>query len=143
MMNPMDRFILPTKSLVVKKLDIAAERVGIIETVKEAGEIRVKPQMVGEDMIFIEAFKGKGTIDPVHQHDDHESIGYLLSGVMRMVIDGEEYILEQGDAWRHPRGVPHLSEAIEDCVQLEIKSPPRKTWYTESEIAAGKGQPQS
>ena len=26
------------------------------------------------------------------------------------------------------RGVPHYSEALEDCVQIEIKSPARKTW---------------
>lgn len=139
MIDPMDRFILPTDKLVVRHRDIHLERVGIIETVEEAGVVKVAPKMIGEDMIFIEAFKGKGTIDPMHQHDDHESIGYLLSGAMRMVIDGEEFLLEPGDVWRHPRFVPHLSEAIEDCVQLEIKSPPRKTWYTEAEMEAGKG----
>jgi len=28
----------------------------------------------------------------------------------------------------HPVGVEHFSEALEDCHQLEIKSPPMKTW---------------
>ena len=134
--DPMDRFILPTSSLVVRTGDVDLERVGMIETVQEDGLVRVAARIVGEDMLFAEAFKGKGTIDPMHQHDDHESIGYLLSGVMRMVIGEQEFFLEQGDVWRHPRGVPHLSEAIEDCVQLEIKSPPRKTWYTQAEIDA-------
>jgi quercetin dioxygenase-like cupin family protein len=137
--DPYDRFVLPTPGLVVRRADVRLERVGIIETVTEAGVVKVDPRMIGEDMIFVEAFKGKGTIDPMHQHDDHESIGYLLSGAMRMVIGEEEFLLEAGDVWRHPRFVPHLSEALEDCVQLEIKSPPRKTWYTEAEIAAGKG----
>lgn len=138
-MNPMDRYILPSESVFAKKSAVEAVRIGVIENVEEPGMITVKPQMVGEDMIFIEAFKGKGTIDPMHQHDDHESIGYLLSGRMRMVIGGEETIVEPGDVWRHPRGVPHLSEALEDSIQLEIKSPPRKTWYTAAELASGQG----
>ena len=45
-------------------------------------------------------------------------------------IDGQEFIAEPGDAWIHPRGVPHYSEALEDCVQVEVKSPPRKTWVS-------------
>ena len=33
-----------------------------------------------------------------------------------------------GSVWRHDPGVVHYSEALEDCVQIEIKSPPCKTW---------------
>ena len=39
-----------------------------------------------------------------------------------------EFIAEPGDVWRHPAGVAHYSEALEACVQIEIKSPARKTW---------------
>lgn len=70
----------------------------------------------------------KGLIDPLHQHDDHESMAILLPGKLRMVIDGNESILGPGDSWLHPHGVPHYSEAHEDCVQIEIKSPPIRTW---------------
>jgi quercetin dioxygenase-like cupin family protein len=51
---------------------------------------------------------------------------------MRLVIGGEEFIAEPGDAWLHPRGVPHFSEALEDCIQVEVKSPPRKTWRSDN-----------
>ncbi|MBL8376863.1 MAG: cupin domain-containing protein [Burkholderiales bacterium] len=98
---------------------------GVIE---EPGKLTIKPLLVGNDMLFLQAFKAKGMQDPVHQHDDHESIAYLVSGRMRLVIGGEEFIAEAGDAWMHPRGVPHFSEALEDCIQVEVKSPPRKTW---------------
>ena len=48
-----------------------------------------------------------------------------------LLIGGKEFIAEPGTSWIHPRGVEHFSEALEDCEQLEIKSPPRKTWVTE------------
>jgi quercetin dioxygenase-like cupin family protein len=47
---------------------------------------------------------------------------------MKLVIDGQAFVARAGDAWRHPPGVPHWSETLEDCVAIEIKSPPRKTW---------------
>ena len=98
---------------------------------EEPGKLTLKPLLVGNDMVFLEAFKARGMKDPMHQHDDHESIGYLIRGRMRLVIDGREYIAEAGDSWLHPRGVPHFSEALEDCVQVEVKSPPRKTWRSQ------------
>ena len=129
-----DRMIKPSGRLFTKNSDIPSDPVSLIEDTVEEGELNVRALMVGQDMIFVEAFKGKGMIDPMHQHDDHESIGYCLSGKLRLVIGGEEFIAEAGDTWLHPRGVPHMSEALEDTIQLEIKSPPRKTWYTDAEL---------
>lgn len=37
-------------------------------------------------------------------------------------------VAEPGSVWRHPPGVVHHSEALEDCVQIEVKSPPCRTW---------------
>lgn len=135
-MNPMHRFILPVDELFVASSGMDYLPVALVEGVKETG-LGVKTLTVGEDMLFVQAVKPKGMIDPVHQHDDHESLGYLLSGRMRLLIGDEEFLAEPGDCWRHPRGVPHSSESLEDCIQLEIKSPPRKTWYTADEIARG------
>ncbi|NKY31865.1 cupin domain-containing protein [Nocardia speluncae] len=132
--EPEDRLIQPTGRNFVENADVPADPVSLIEDAVEDGELTVKPLMVGKEIIFIEAFKGKGMVDPMHVHDDHESIGYLLRGRLRLVIGDEEFIAEAGDTWLHPRGVPHMSEALEDCVQLEVKSPPRKTWYTDAEI---------
>lgn len=98
---------------------------------EEPGKLTLKPLLVGQDMVFLQAFKAKGMKDPMHQHDDHESIGYLISGRMRLVIGGQAFIAQAGDAWLHPRGVPHFSEALEDCIQVEVKSPPRKTWRSQ------------
>ena len=92
------------------------------------GVLAVAPLVCGDESSMTRWTRKKGLIDPLHQHDDHESVAILLSGKLRMVIDGVETILGPGDSWVHPRGVPHYSEALEDCVQIEVKSPPIRTW---------------
>ena len=90
--------------------------------------LSVKELMTGQDATLLEFRRRKGLIDPNHAHPDHESICYLVSGKVRVVIDGEEFIAEPGDAWIHPAGVPHCHETLEDAVQIEIKAPPTRTW---------------
>ena len=106
------------------------DRMTTLEGAASAGEMTIKPLVVGDGMLLIELFEAKGVRVPEHTHDDHESIVYLVKGSMRVVIDGREFIAQAGDAWLHPRGVPHWSETLEDCVAIEIKSPPRKTWLS-------------
>lgn len=128
-MSREERTLLPTEGFFVHSREVPDEVIGAIEGVaEEPGKLTLKKLLVGSDMVMVSAFKAKGMKDPVHQHDDHESVAYLVSGRMRLVIGGVEFVAEPGTAWIHPRGVPHFSEALEDCVQLEIKSPPRKTW---------------
>jgi len=99
-----------------------------IENVSLNGECRLGLVIAGENALMTRSFRGKGLIDPPHRHDDHESIGMLLSGKLHLTIDGEEFVAGPGDVWLHKRGVVHASVALEDCVQIEIKSPPRRTW---------------
>jgi quercetin dioxygenase-like cupin family protein len=131
-MIPPERKLDPTPGYFVHSKDVRVERITAVEgVVEDASRLTLQKLLVGQDMVMVSAFKGKGMQDPMHQHDDHESVAYLLSGRMRVVIGGTEFTAEPGTAWIHPRGVPHFSEALEDSVQLEIKSPPRKTWKSE------------
>lgn len=107
------------------------ERLATVEGVKMLGQVDVRKLLVGNDILLLHVFRKKGLVDPKHKHDDHETVAYLIKGRLRLVIGGEEFIAEPGTAWRHPRGVEHFSEALEDCEQLEIKSPPKKTWVSE------------
>jgi mannose-6-phosphate isomerase-like protein (cupin superfamily) len=118
-----DRYFVPNRS-------VPAEPVRALEGMPEGqgGALAIKPLMVGQDTLLMEAHRLKGLVDPEHAHPDHESICYLVKGKMRVVIAGEEFIAEPGDSWIHPAGVPHYHEALEDSVQSEIKSPPKKTW---------------
>lgn len=111
-----------------KAAEIPEEPVGSIEGHAEQGELAIKVLMVTEDFVILSARRGAGLVDPIHQHDDHESVATLISGRMRMTIGDETFEVGPGDVWRHPRGVPHGSVALEPCVQIEIKSPPKRTW---------------
>lgn len=113
------------------KDQIVPERLAAVEGVKPKGLVEVRRLMVGKEILMLHVFREKGLIDPVHKHLDHETVAYLIRGRLRLVIGGEEFIAEAGTSWIHPVGVEHFSEALEDCEQLEIKSPPTKTWVSE------------
>jgi quercetin dioxygenase-like cupin family protein len=42
---------------------------------------------------------------------------------VKSTVGSEEFIMGPGDVCRHPKGVLHGLEAIEDSVVVEIKSP--------------------
>jgi quercetin dioxygenase-like cupin family protein len=123
-----DRRIVATESDFIAAGSIPIEAVSALEGARETGGIGIRPVMVGAETMLMEVHRKKGLIDPEHSHDDHESICYLLSGRMRVVIAGETFIAEPGDTWIHRAGVLHYHETLEDSVQLEVKSPPRKPW---------------
>lgn len=61
---------------------------------------------------------------PVHQHPE-EQTGYLVSGHLRLTIDGETHDVWPGDSWSIPGGVSHGAEVLEDAVAVEVFSPVR------------------
>ena len=123
-----DRTLEPFTALHLDAADLIEETAGAIEGVVQQGKLTVQVLMVTDDLLMMKVRREKGLIDPSHQHDDHESVATLISGRMRNRIGDEEFISEAGAVWRHPPGVVHSSEALEDCVQIEVKRPPRKTW---------------
>ena len=127
-MSESQRNLTSTESDFVPGSSVAIEPGKSIEGVAEAGNLGIKPLMVGKDILVMEAHREKGLVDPEHIHDDHESICYLVRGRMRVVIDGQEFIAQPVDIWRHRAGIPHYHETLEDSLQIEIKSPARKTW---------------
>ncbi len=71
------------------------------------GELLVKPLIKGDEMTFLEIHYTPGVGAPLHVHS----------------VGAEEYILGPGDVCRHPKGVPHGVEGIEESIVVEIKSP--------------------
>jgi len=130
-MNAPDRTLAKSTSFFSTRDSIPPERIATVEGVKEQGHVDVRKLLVGDEILLLHVQRKKGLIDPVHKHMDHESMGYLISGKLRLIIGGKEFIATPGTSWVHPVGVEHFSEALEDCEQIEIKSPPRKTWVSE------------
>lgn len=133
MSTPASRRPALSPSLLMQGQAIPLQRMSQLEGHESSGHVDLRPMMVGEDMLMVEIHEKAGVRVPTHVHHDHESIVYLIQGRMKLVIGEQHFEAVAGDAWRHPAGVPHYSEALEDCLALEVKSPPRKTWRADDE----------
>jgi quercetin dioxygenase-like cupin family protein len=69
----------------------------------------------------------KGAVVPMHSHPN-EQISMLESGAVRFVIAGEERVLHAGDVLVIPPDAPHMVEALEDSLAVDLFSPPREDW---------------
>lgn len=100
----------------------------------EDGVDSVKVLMATSHLVVFEAFRPKDAIDRLHAHPDHESIGYQKEGRVRMRIGEETFIVQAGDTYRHPIGVLHQHEVLEDSVRIEVKYYPdghaAESWNT-------------
>jgi quercetin dioxygenase-like cupin family protein len=47
----------------------------------------------------------------------------VVKGKVKSTVGSQEFIMGPGDVCRHPKGVLHGLEAIEDSVVVEIKLP--------------------
>ena len=90
-------------------------------SLNEDGVDSVKVLMATPNLIVFEAFRPKGAVDRMHMHVDHHSVAYQKMGRVRMMIDSETYIVEAGDTYRHPMGVKHQHEALQDSIRIEFK----------------------
>jgi quercetin dioxygenase-like cupin family protein len=69
----------------------------------------------------------KGAVVPMHSHPN-EQISMLESGVLRFTISGEERVVGAGEAVVIPPDAPHMVEALEDSLAVDLFSPRREDW---------------
>lgn len=108
--------------IVTKNTDVAARKIRTVEGLSTHGEISMKPLMVGDQMVLLEAHYPPGAGAPLHIHQ-HETVCYVVRGKVKVTVGEESFTLGPGDCCRHPKDVPHGIESIEDALVLEIKSP--------------------
>jgi quercetin dioxygenase-like cupin family protein len=80
-----------------------------------------------ETMTVARVYLRKGCSVPEHSHHN-EQISMMEQGSLKFVIAGEETVLKAGQVLRIPPNVPHSAEALEDCVAVDLFSPPREDW---------------
>jgi quercetin dioxygenase-like cupin family protein len=56
-----------------------------------------------------------------HQHPEEQAV-YVLSGRLRMTVEGQSYEVGPGEVSYHPANVPHSALALEDSVTLSVKN---------------------
>jgi quercetin dioxygenase-like cupin family protein len=109
--------------ILMRNADVDMVKVAAIEgQAIYGGELLAKPMMKGDEMMLMEIHYAAGVGAPAHVHS-HESLTYLVRGKVKMIVGDEIHILGPGDVCRHPAGVAHGVEALEESVMVEIKSP--------------------
>lgn len=69
----------------------------------------------------------RGGAVPTHSHVN-EQVMNIISGALKVNLNGEERVLHGGQSLVIPPSVPHSVEAVEDTVAVDIFSPAREDW---------------
>ncbi len=81
----------------------------------------------GDRLTVARVYLKKGCLVPMHQHDN-EQISNVFEGRLRFKVGEEERVVGPGEVLHIPPGVPHMAEALEECVCLDIFNPVREDW---------------
>ena len=89
--------------------------------------VHLKTLVYGDKTLMVEIKFEKGANIPPHSHP-HEQTGYMISGKLNFLVNGEHLETAPGDSWNIPGDVPHSATAQEDSVVVEIFSPVREDY---------------
>ena len=95
--------------------------------VKVVEGIERKTLVFGKSTLMTEFRLKKGSILPSHKHP-HEQTGYLVSGQIVLIVEGQKHNMAPGDSWAISGDVEHAGEVLEDSVAVEIFSPIREDY---------------
>jgi quercetin dioxygenase-like cupin family protein len=105
----------------------------MFRTNAEAAAIQMFPGVTrrtlnsGDHTTLIEVMLAQDAVVPAHTHP-HEQIGYVASGRVRFVVDGDSSDLSAGDSYLVPGGASHEVTAIEPSVCIDVFSPVREEY---------------
>ena len=97
------------------------------EYVTAIAGVRRKTLAIGEKGLLGEFLLEAGAILPPHTHP-HEQIGYLVSGALDFIIDGQKHSAQPGDSWAIPGNIEHAVNALETSVAIEVFVPVREDY---------------
>ena len=84
--------------------------------------------MHGENIMMMLVDIAPNATVATHTHEN-EQAGRVLSGSFKLVIDGKENILKEGDHYLIPSNVPHSAHGTNsNSLALDIFSPPREDY---------------
>jgi quercetin dioxygenase-like cupin family protein len=85
--------------------------------------------VAGEREMLAQIYLKRGALVPMHAHES-EQMTYILQGALKVVVDGEEITVREGEVLHIPSRVPHQAEALEDTFELDVFSPVREDWIS-------------
>jgi quercetin dioxygenase-like cupin family protein len=95
----------------------------------------IKRQTVssGKSMYQMRATLEAGSSMPAHQHPQ-EQVVYIVSGRMKLIVDGTAHELTTGDSFYIGSHVSHGVETIEQTEVLDTFCPPRDEYLAIDEV---------
>jgi quercetin dioxygenase-like cupin family protein len=81
----------------------------------------------GERLMICRFDLDQGVEIPSHSHP-HDQAGYVVSGRIRVTVDGVGLELGPGDSYCAPSGIHHSALALEKTVVVDTFSPPREDY---------------
>ena len=97
---------------------------------EELSETLGRRLVTGERIMLAHVYLKKGCIVPRHSHENEQAT-YILEGALRFRLGpepGVEQVVRAGEVLLIPPNVPHMAEALEDTLDLDVFSPPRQDW---------------
>lgn len=84
-------------------------------------------------------FVDDGQTCPYHRHTVKHEAFFMLKGAVKMVIDGEERVLEQGDTLVMPPGQMHSFTGLGPALVLEVSMPSLRNdnFFADTDIGEG------
>ena len=73
-----------------------------------------------------------GAVIPEHQHE-HETLTTVLSGSLRLTVDGKTVILKAGDSGLVPSWSVHDAEVLEESEVIDVYTPVREDYVARQE----------
>lgn len=102
---------------------------------EQLNELISRRLVTGDRMMLAHVYLKKGAVVPRHSHDN-EQLTYILEGTLRFWIgeNGEQQIdVGVGEVLHIPSNVPHMAEALEDTLDVDVFSPPRQDWLDKTD----------
>lgn len=91
--------------------------------------------VTGDRIMLAQVYLEPGCIVPRHSHEN-EQVTWILEGALRFWIgpNGEqELVVRAGEVLHIPSNVPHMAEALERTLDVDIFSPPRQDWLNHTD----------
>ena len=89
--------------------------------------------VTGDQSMFARILLKKGCVVPRHSHPN-EQITFIIEGALRFDFDdGTTHTVHAGEVLVIPGGVPHSANAVVDCIDFDVFTPPRQDWINKDD----------
>ena len=91
--------------------------------------------ITGDRMMLSHVYLDKGCIVPKHSHEN-EQLTYILEGALLFTLGEDQSVqvtVSAGEVLHIPSNLPHMAEALEDTLDVDVFSPPRQDWLDKTD----------